>query len=246
MEPDVVLLGMVLKVMPIGDYDRRITVLTKERGKITAFVRGARRPASQLLAAAAPFSFGEFSFWMGRGTYNLKKASISNYFRELPHDPAKACYGFYFLEAADYAAQENMDGTKLLGLLYQTLRALLNPSLDARLVRRIFELRLLLAEGEYPNVFSCQNCKKEDALEFFSVDRRGTLCGACAGADAMAIPAAVLYTMQYILSSDLKKLYTFAVSKEVLAVLEQIMDRLFFAQISHKFQSLEILKAIIG
>ena len=74
MEQNIVLTGMVLNVMPIGEYDKRITVLTKERGKITAFARGARRPTSQLLAVTSPFSFGEFEFFQGRSTYNLRKA----------------------------------------------------------------------------------------------------------------------------------------------------------------------------
>ena len=180
MGESVIVMGMVLTAMPISDYDKRITILTRERGKITAFARGARRPGSQFLAATNPFSFGEFELYEGRSSYNLIKANIRNYFRELVNDLDAAYLGFYFMEFAEYYCQENNDEKEMLKLLYQSLRALEKPSIPKELVKLIFELKAITINGEGPEVFSCMNCHSGEDLCIFSVKRGGMFCRKCA------------------------------------------------------------------
>ena len=141
-----------MKTVPIGEYDRRVVILTKERGKISAFAKGARKPNSRLVAAASPFAFGEFKLYEGRTSYNIIEADISNYFEGLREDFEGACYGMYFLELMDYYTRENNDEKQMLKLLYQSLRALQLPSLKRELVRYIFELKAIVLNGEFPGL----------------------------------------------------------------------------------------------
>lgn len=234
-------MGMVLTAMPISDYDKRITILTKERGKITAFAKGARRPGSQLLAATNPFAFGEFELFEGRSSYNLTKASIQNYFRELVTDLDAASLGFYFMEFAEYFCQENNDERMMLKLLYQSLRALESPHIPKELVKVVFELKAITINGEGPEVFSCMKCHDKENLQFFSVRRGGMFCSKCvAGVPAMHVLDSTRYTMQYVISTPVEKLYSFTVSQEVLEELKTIMHAYMAHYVHHEFKSLQI------
>lgn len=241
MGQSVIVMGMVLTAMPVSEYDKRITILTKERGKITAFARGARRPGSQLLAATNPFSFGEFELYEGRSSYNLTKASIQNYFRDLVMDLDSVYLGFYFMEFAEYYCQENNDEREMLKLLYQSLRALENPHIPKALVRVVFELKAMTINGEGPDVFSCMNCGKKENLCVFSVTRGGIFCADCGRrVQGIHILDSTRYTMQYVISSSVARLYSFTVSEEVLGELKIIMKEYMQHYVHHEFNSLKV------
>lgn len=246
MGANLVVTGLVISAMPMGEYDKRITLLTKERGKITAFARGARRPNSQLLAATNPFSFGEFELFEGRSTYTIAKAAITNYFRKLVYDPMAAYYGFYFMEFADYYCQENNDEKEMLKLLYQTLRALESEHYDNRLVRAVFELKALAVNGEAPNVFGCLSCGKKEKLYYFSGKKGGIFCEDCKNTaeNAWKMTESTVYTMQYVIASDIAKLYSFAVSEQVLAELQKMLAEYMQIYVNHTFKSLKVLEEI--
>lgn len=213
MQEFVKLTGMVLKTVPIGEYDRRVVILTKERGKVSAFAKGARKPNSRLVAAASLFAFGEFRMYEGRSSYNIMEADISNYFEGLREDWEAACYGMYFLELMDYYTRENNDESGMLKLLYQSVRALLVPSLDRRLVRYVFEIKALVVNGEYPGLPTAKDYSES-----------------------------AVYAMSYIEHSTIGKLYTFTVKQSVLDELAEIAQVYRKRFMDREFKSLGILK----
>lgn len=207
--------GMILKTEPVGEYDRRVVILTLERGKISAFAKGSRRPNSRLMAATNPFSFGQFKLYEGKSSYNIVEASISNYFEELRSDYIGAYYGMYFIEIADYYTRENNDESEMLKLLYQSFRALIHKKIPNELVRCVYELKAIAVNGEYPGA-----------------PERGKYL------------ESTKYTMEFIGKSNVEALYTFLVTDDVLLELKEIAAHYCRRFMDRKFKSLEILETL--
>ncbi|MBS5957411.1 MAG: DNA repair protein RecO [Clostridiales bacterium] len=209
------LTGMVIKAAPVGEMDKRLVILTRERGKITAFARGARRPGNQLMGLSRPFAFGQFSLYEGRDSYSLRSAEITNYFEDLAQDMEGTCYGSYFLELADYYARENEDATGLLKLLYQSVRALLKPALKNELVQRIFELKTMVINGEYTE------------------------------APPRPASDSANYAWEYVIASPVEHLYTFTLTEPVLEEFARCVEMNKKRFIDREFHSLDILHTMM-
>lgn len=206
--------GIVIKAEPIGEYDKRVVLLTSERGKIAAFARGARRTNSRLMAATGPFTFGRFQIYEGRSSYTICEVNVSNYFEALRSDFEGAYYGMYFLELCDYCTRENNDEKEILKLLYQSLRALTHNALSRRLVRSIFEIKLIVLNGEFPGM----------PMGNFEDSTR--------------------YAVQFIVQTPVEKLYTFTVKDSVLDELEKIAAKYRKDCLPGRFKTLEVLQSL--
>ncbi len=215
MRDTVTLKGVVLSASPVGDYDKRLVILTGARGKITAFAHGVRRTKSALIAAANPFVFADFALREGRDAYSLVQADVIDYMSELPAAYPGVFYGMYFLEFASYYGREGLEAGQTVNLLYVALKALAREKMPAGLVRAVFELRLMSLNGEFavPGEDALPDAEAREAAAF------------CAGA-------------------PLRKLFSLSVGEKTAEVLSKYAEKMVRRTTDRPFRSLEILKEL--
>lgn len=238
--------GMVLSTMPIGDYDKRLSILTLQKGRISVFVRGAKRPNSPFLGCSQPFCFGDFTLYQSRSSYYVAKAEIQNYFGELRSGLEQVSYGLYFCELAEVMTEEENDAKSILKLLYQSLRALSKGTIPAVLIRRIYELKLLYLEGQGPQVFECVHCKATNDLKAFSIRRGGMLCETCAKTEAAAqkIKESTRYTLQFICTTPIEKLYCFTLKEDIRKEFSSLVETYRREYVEYKLKSLDMIELL--
>lgn len=248
-------------MMPVGEYDRRLVILTRERGKISVFAKGARRQSSPLIACSQPFVFGDFFLYQGRNSYTLYGAEIKNYFQELRGDVELTFHGLYFCEVMDYLTSEGNDELDFLRLLYQSLRALSHPRIGAKLARVVFDWKSFYLNGEGPCVGRCAFCGKDaneimenapDGKVLFRVKAGGIVCEECAampeknrfGEAGCRLSPGAWYALNFIGGTPIDKLFTFVLKDEVQKELASLFCAYRKEYMPHRFSSLELLETL--
>ncbi len=216
MKDTIVANGIVLSTMPIGEYDKRLLLLTRELGKVSVFARGARRPNSPLIGAAVLFAFGSFELSEGRSAYSLRNAQIREHFDWVSQDMEALCFGSYFAEISDYYGRENIDGTEAVKLLYWALRALRNDKLSRTLIRRVFEMKAMQLEGEY---------FEEPKAE---------------------LPEPARKAWRYVLENPQEKLFRFVLDGESEEAFGRAVEQMKQTFIERQFRSLQVLEETLA
>ncbi len=231
--------------MPIGEHDKRLTLLTKEFGKITAFAKGARRAKSKLLAGTSIFIYGDFLLYKKKN-YTVTQVECIDSFHAIREDIETLSYGLYLLEFAEFVSDENNPNLPLMKLILKTLQVLTKGTLQQELIICVFELKALSYIGLTPEVSHCVLSEDENALIYFSAVQGGVVCERCynqASQPVQNISQGTLYTMRFILSASLSDLYTFKVDEAILKQLKTIMRTFIGYHINKTFKALEFLEA---
>jgi DNA repair protein RecO (recombination protein O) len=169
--------GVVLRTMRLGEADRIVTMLCRDRGKVRAVAKGVRRTTSRFGARLEPLSHVSLFCWQGRELDIVKQAEVIDTFRAVREDLSRISKAFSMLEVADRVSVERNASPRLYELLVRALGFLAND--DAVLVVPAFFLKVLAVEGSAQMLDACAICGSDAELVAFSMQEGGALCRDC-------------------------------------------------------------------
>ena len=204
--------ALILSDSNYKEYDKLFTLFTKELGKIKAYAFGVRREHSKKIGLLRLFSFLDISLAGEADKYSIKDVNIIESFEEISNDYEKMCYASYFVEVVDYLSFENIESTDVLNLIYYTFKALVQNKIDLKLIKSIFELKMLKYQGEYI---------RSDMIN--------------------ANNKTLKYTWDYVIDAKVNKLYNFELDLSVFNLFKSAVDKEFKQKVNKKFKSLDKL-----
>ena len=234
--------GVNLSENNMGDYDKMLTMLTPNFGKISCVAKGARRPKSALLAGTQMFCFGEYMMYQGTSTYHINSCETIEIFYKLRTDLEKLKYAIHINKIVQDVTEENENCFNIMQLYLNALYTISETDKDLDLTISIFKLRLLCILGYTPRILSCTNCKEKDNLSYFSIKDNGFKCEACARQDksSLQMSESTKNAIKYTITAPAKKLFSFNLINESLEEFKLICKIYFNEKLEKEYKLEEI------
>ena len=208
--------GIVLLESNMGDFDKMVSILTPDIGRIGCAAKGARKPKSPLLAGTQFLSFSDLVIYSGASSYNINSCEAIEVFYNIRTDLDKLTYASFIARLAYDVTDENQFTYKILQLLLNTLYIISETNTDMDFILSVFELRLMVLLGFAPKLGKCCACSTQSNIGYFSISHSGFLCNDCGRVEKSAIKITqdTFNALKYICTAPAKKLFSFNVSEE--------------------------------
>jgi DNA repair protein RecO (recombination protein O) len=196
--------AVVLRTQKLGEADRIITLLTRERGKVRAVAKGVRKTRSRLGSRVEPFMLIDVQLYEGRSLDIVTQVeTIGAFGLQIAGDYARYTAGTAMLETADRLTETERDPSlQLYLLLAGGLRALAEGRHDPGLVLDAFLLRALAVAGWAPSFTDCARCGAAGPHRALSIPSGGSVCPQCRPAGSVAPHLETLELLAALLSGD--------------------------------------------
>lgn len=240
--------GLIIGEQDIGEKDRLVTVLTREKGIIRAFVKNCKSLKSSKGTATRLLCYSRLSVFFGRDTYIIDDAVCKEMFINLRNDIINMSLAQYFCEIALYFSPQETNAESYLKLMLNALYLLSNNKRLLPVIKSAVEFRIMSYSGYMPNLVSCSECNCYENEIMYFLPRSGKLiCKDCISSNReykIALDMSVVTAMRYCIYAEPKKMFNFKLPQSKLKLLEKCSEEYIMYITEHKFKTLDFYKNI--
>lgn len=222
--------ALVIGSMRYGEADRILTLYTRERGRLGAIAKGARRVKSKTGGRLEPFSLVRVSLFSGRSLYTVVGVETLRPFQGVRNELFRMEEGARLLLAVRHLFPEEEGQTQAFNLLVRGV-ALLSAAPDAQTASAIVlatRLKLLALLGYAPSTTGCAVCGAEGEQYGYSASLGALVCPACtavAGPECFALSPGALATLRSLVHSPLSEIKALELDRRAMAEVEQVVTQ---------------------
>jgi len=243
--------GIVLKTKPVGSDDHVYTILTREKGVITAFARNRQKISRGMGSALELFTYSNFVLFQSKERYSINSATSNKVFFGIRSDIEKVSLASYLSELLiELAPEEGEDPNEYVRLFLNCLSMLETGKRSVHFVKPLFELRLMAMAGYMPDLLGCMNCGESEGKSICFLPGSGQLlCQDCmshaVGQQTVQLTPGELAAMRHIIYAPMEKLFSFALPEQALKRLSAITEQYIYTQLEKQFTTLEFYHTLL-
>ena len=231
----------------LAETDKIVTLFTRERGKLSAVAKGARRPQSRIAGATEPPTFVRAFMAVGQNLDVLTQCEVKEAFPHLRADYDVLTWCNYLMELTETLLEERLPQPDLFDLLLSALY-LLNGGADPLALMTAFSLQAAEESGYGLSLGACARCHEPIAkgLGGYSVGQGGVVCRPCRPAvkDAIRFPASALEAAERLAELELPAVARLAWPEREVRGLLRILRRHIEYRTEQKLKSAEFVEAL--
>ena len=238
--------GVVLKTSVTGEADRIVWVLTRDRGIIRAFAKGARGTKNRLHSGTSLFAYCTFTFYEKNNTYNVNEVQVKEIFFDLRKSMETLTLAQYFCEVMLRIMPEKCEEEIYLRLILNCFHFLCKGTKSELQIKSVFEMRLVTEAGFMPAVVGCDSCGEFSSETMYFDCATGKLfCDKCGNKiPCPRVSLSVIEAVRHICFSDFSKIFSFEISEIALAQLNRITEQYLKSSFGQDFKLLDYFKDI--
>lgn len=207
--------AIILKTQDIKENDKLVWAYTEDLGKITLYVKGAKKSKSKHFTITNSFSYSEIVIYKGKSFYHLNEGTLIESFNEVMDNLDSLLTASYFCELTDIAAVEEEKNENIFKLLIASFYLLKTGFIDQDLLARAYELKLLNLTGYNLSLDRCTICNQKLAeVHYFDIQNSGGICNNCAGENSIKISPSAYNSIKFINNSSIDKIGRLKLNKE--------------------------------